>query len=64
MKWDAFLFNALWDAKIELQRVMGADAPDLPLMKELAKTMAEMDNDTCCRNLNEVCATTKYVPEG
>jgi hypothetical protein len=50
LKWDTPLFDALWDARIELMRSLGYDAMKHPLMVEIDKAMAEMDESTVCRD--------------
>lgn len=44
---DPQLYNAIWDCKVEMQRVFGEDRPDHPLLKELIRMMDILDDESC-----------------
>ena len=50
LKWDPPLFDALWDARIELLRALGYDAMKHPLVIAIEQAMQEMDASTICRD--------------
>lgn len=50
LKWDTPLFDALWDARIELMRALGPEGMKHPCLVEVEKAMREMDESTVCHD--------------
>jgi hypothetical protein len=44
---DPQLYNAIWDARIEMERVFSETRPDHPLLRELIRMQDILDNESC-----------------
>ena len=49
---DAHLYNAIWDCRIEVERVFGETRPDHPLLRELIRLQDILDEEDGCDDLD------------